>query len=348
MAITFSEDRVESPDGWVVWYYPVNFVDPAILRTELEQWKTKDAKVAPMAGAMGTPGNILRIQERRENIPILEKMLEVLDQPQPQVLVKAKLVEITYSGSLEWGVETTYAAPSETFFQGAGAIFNPDAYLNSSIARPFQGTTVTGGFQGESAVRYGNLDMIIRMLKNAGRAEILGEPNILATQGTVATIKAGEDVPIQKSNLQGNSLVVSTEFKETGIVLNITPQLIGRDAVRMELEETYSAVTGFVAGQGGVENPVINRRSAKTTLTIRDGATLVVGGLQSTRKIESESGVPLLMDVPVLGWLFSTRSKEEVKTELYFMVTPTIIRGSYSEGLIRPPSEKGRLERLDK
>jgi len=97
-----------------------------------------------------------------------------------------------------------------------------------------------------------------------------------------------------------------------------------------------------------VQNPVINRRSAKTVLTIRDGATLIVGGLQSSRKLDTETGVPLLMDVPVLGWFFSTRSREEVKTELYFIVTPEIIRGSYSEGLIKPPSEKSRLERLDK
>lgn len=344
--ILVSDDRVEGPDGWTVWYYSVNFVDPKILRTELDQWKSKEAKIEPMAGPTGQPTNLLRIQERKENLPLLEKMLEILDQPQPQVLVKAKLVEVTYSGKLEWGVETSYAAPSETFFQGAGAVFNPESYLNASSTRPFQGTTLTGGFQGDSQVRYGNLDMIIRTLKSRGRAEILGEPNILATQGSKATINAGEEVPIQQSTLSGNTLVLSTIFKETGIKLEITPELIGRDAVRMKLEETYSAVTGFVIGQGGIQNPVINKRSANTTITIRDGATLIVGGLQSTRKLDGESGVPLLMDIPVLGWFFSTRSQEEVKTELYFIVTPEIIRGSYSEGMIKPPSERDRLRGL--
>lgn len=346
--ITFTEDRVQSPDGWVVWYYSVNFVDPKVLRAELDLWKSKEAKIEPMAGATGQPTNLLRIQERAENLPLLEKMLEVLDQPQPQVLVRAKLVEVTYSGKLEWGVETTYTAPSETFFQGAAAVFNPEAYLNASAARPFQGTTVTSGLQGDSALRYGNLDMIIRTLKSRGKAEIMGEPNVLATQGQKATIKAGEDVPIQQTNLTGTTLVASTRFEPTGIELEITPELIGKDAVRMKLKEKFSAVTGFVVGQGGVQNPIINKREAETVLTIRDGATLVVGGLQSKREIENESGIPLLMDIPVLGWFFSSQSVEEVKTELFFIVTPEIIRGSYNEGLIRPPSEKGRLDRLEK
>ena len=114
----------------------------------------------------------------------------------------------------------------------------------------------------------------------------------------------------------------------------------------MRLKETVAAVSGFVTGQGGVQNPVFNDRSAETTLTVRDGATLVVGGLQSSRVIENESGIPLLMDIPVLGWLFSTRSKDEVQTELYFIATPEIIRGSYGEGLLQPPGELERLERL--
>lgn len=348
VGITFEDDRIESPNGWVVWFYTVNFVDPKVLRAELDQWKTAEARIEPMTGPTGQASNLLRIQERKENLPLLEKMLEILDTPQPQVLVKAKLVEITYSGKLEWGFETSYVAPSETFFRGAGAVFNPESFLNSSTTRPFQGAEAGLAFVGDSRARYGALDSIIRTLKNQGRAEILGEPNILATQGHPAIIKAGEQVPIQQSTLSGNNLVLSTKFEETGIELIITPELIGKDAVRMKLEERFSAVTGFVLGQGGIQNPVINRRSASTTLTIRDGATLVVGGLQSSRTLDTRSGVPLLMDIPVLGWLFSTVSKEEVRTELHFIVTPEIIRGSYAEGLIRPPSERGRLDRLDR
>jgi type II secretory pathway component GspD/PulD (secretin) len=290
--------------------------------------------------------NLLRIQEKRENLPLLRSMLEMLDQPTPQVLVKAKLVEITYSGKLEWGFAHTYTAPGDTFFRGGSAVFNPESYLNSTPLRPFQGGTFGFAFVGDSASNYGSLDSIIRLLKSKGRAEILGEPNILATQGQQARVRAGEKVPIQTANYQGNNIAISTTFEETGIELLITPELIGRDAVRLRLKETFSAVTGFVEGQGGTQNPVINRREAETVLTVRDGATLVVGGLQASRTIEEESGIPLLMDIPLLGWLFSSRSKEEVNTELYFIATPEIIRGSYSEGLLRPPGERSRLDRL--
>lgn len=355
--VVIEENRVERPDGWVVWYYSANFVDPKILKSELDQWKSAEAKIDPMATAWAStpvPGhpapasvpNVLRIQERKENVPLLERMLELLDQPTPQVLVRAKLVEITYTGKLEWGFEHTYTAPGDTFFRGASAIFDPASFLNATPARPFQGGSFNFAFVAGSQARYGSLDSVIRLLKSKGKAEILGEPNILATQGQMARVRAGERVPIQTSTYQGNLVAIATTFEETGIELQITPELIGKDAVRMRLKETFSAVTGFVAGQAGTQNPIINKREAETVLTVRDGATLVVGGLQSSSSIDSESGIPLLMDIPLLGWLFSTKSKETVKTELYFIATPQIIHGSYSEGIIQPPGERERLKGL--
>jgi general secretion pathway protein D len=348
----FEENRVERPDGFVVWYYPVNFVDPKVLKAELDQWKTAEAKIEPMASATPPPApaqpvaNLLRIQERKENLPLLERMLELLDQPTPQVLVKAKLVEITYTGKLEWGFEHTYTAPGDTFFRGGSAIFDPASFLNATATRPFQGGSFNFAFVAGSQSRYGTLDSVIRLLKSRGKAEILGEPNILATQGQIARVRAGERVPIQTANYSGNLIAITTQYEETGIELQITPELIGKDAVRMRLKETFSAVTGFVTGQAGTQNPVINKREAETVLTVRDGATLVVGGLQSSNSIDSVSGIPLLMDIPLLGWLFSTRSKETVKTELYFIATPQIIHGSYSEGIIQPPGERERLKGL--
>jgi general secretion pathway protein D len=353
----FAGDRVDAANGQVVWYYPVNFVDPRVLREELNSWKTPEGKVDVMSGRLSCPppgqldsvlpsSNVLRIQEKRENLPLLEKMLEILDQPVPQVLVKAKLVEVTYSGRLEFGIDTSYLAPGRTAFRGASAIFNPESYLNASTARPFQGATTAFAFVGDTQTNYGTFEAAVRMVKSKGKAEILGEPNILATQGQKATINAGEDVPVQEATIVGASIQTQIRYRQTGILLEITPELIGRDAVRLRLKETVSAVTGFVTGQEGVQNPVINQRSAETLLTVRDGATLVVGGLQSKRKIEEQRGIPILMDIPLLGWFFSSNSKDEVRTELYFIATPEIVRGSYGEGLILPPGEQERLAGL--
>jgi general secretion pathway protein D len=351
--VSFAEGRVESDDGWVVWYYRVNFVDPGILRAEVDRWKSAGATVEPMAGPGATPINTLRIRERRENLPLMERMLELLDQPLPQVLVRAKLVEITYDGNLEWGFEAAFdrggADPdssSETFLRKVGVTFNPESYLSAGAARPFQGSSLNFAFLGDTRDRYGSLDYTIRALKSRGHAEILGEPNILATQGVQAKFRAGEKIPYQTANLQGSAVIVSTTLQDTGISLTLTPELIGRDAVRMKINQEFSAVSSFLAGQGGVLNPVINQRSADTTVVIRDGATLVVGGLQSSRVTDSRTGIPLLMDIPLLGAIFSKTQKSEVKTELYFFVTPEIVRGSYSDGLLRPPSEEDRLEGL--
>lgn len=338
------EDRVTLENGMVVWYYTVNFVSPLVLQGELDKWKSTDGKIEASAVPTGQFTNVLRIVDHEENVALMERLLEILDQPVPQVLVKAKLVEITYTGKLEVGFEANYAAPGDTAFRDTSAVFNPESFLNATSTRPFQGGTVNFALVGDSSSNYGSLEYALRMLKSKGKVEVLGEPNILATQGLKATIKAGESVPIQSANLSGGNLIVSTLFKDTGVTLEITPEVIGRDAVKLKLKESLSAVTGFVLGQGGTQNPVVNTREAETTLTLRDGATLIVGGLQSSRSITTQSGIPLLMDIPVLGWLFSYNSKEETKTELYFMVTPEIIRSSYAEGIIKPPSETERLK----
>jgi type II secretory pathway component GspD/PulD (secretin) len=341
---------VTTPDGWVIFYYPVNFVEPATLKLELDKWKSTTAVIEPLGGGPARPTNVLRIQERPENLPLLEKMLEILDQPLPQVLVRARLVEVTYDGTLDWGFEAAFdrgdanaGDSSETFFRGGTGTFSPEFFLNRSGTAAPNGMELAFSFLGDTKDRYGSLDYLVRFLKSKGKAEILGEPNILATQGLAASLDAGERVPVQSSTFNGATLVVSTRYEETGIKLVLTPELIGRNAVRMKLKEEFSAVTGFVAGPGGIQNPVINKRTAETTVTIRDGSTLVVGGLQSSRTREVSSGIPLLMDIPLVGALFSTNTKQETKTELYFFVTPEIIRGSYGEGVITPPGEKMRL-----
>jgi len=367
--------RIEDRDGFIVLYYTVNFVEPLYLKSELDRWKSQGATVdvmpspasagtspigpqvqagKPEPGAQGQiPSNTLRIREKRENLPLLERLLELLDQALPQVLVKAKLVEFSYDSKLEWGFEAVFdragADPlktSETLFRSAAGTFNPESFLNASASRPFQGGALKFAFLGETKSEKGSFDYALRLLRTRGKAEIVGEPNVLATQGVRAEIKAGEEVPIQRSSLSGGGIIIDTQFKKTGITLAIVPELIGRDAVRLKIFQSFSVVTGFVTSQGGIQNPVINERSADTTVTLRDGSTLVIGGLISKRQQDIDGGIPILMDIPVLGWLFSSRSRQEVNTELYFFVTPEIVRGGYAEGIIRPPGEKERLEQL--
>ena len=112
----------------------------------------------------------------------------------------------------------------------------------------------------------------------------------------------------------------------------------------MKVTPEVSQVTGFVTLEGNVEVPVISTRNADTTVTVRDGETLIIGGLMSTATVEDRTQVPLLGDIPILGYLFGSTRKKEIKTELVFFITVRIVRArSGSEmRVIVPPELKKR------
>ena len=115
--------------------------------------------------------------------------------------------------------------------------------------------------------------------------------------------------------------------------------------VRVEV----SSITGFVEARSSdfvVQNPVISQRSAESVVTIRDQVTLVIGGLYSISEIDTESGVPILADIPVLKYLFSKTKKSKVKSELDFFITPHILSTRLSKTIFAPPGEKERLRKL--
>ena len=121
---------------------------------------------------------------------------------------------------------------------------------------------------------------------------------------------------------------------------------IGREHVRMKVKPEVSQVTGFVTLEEGAQYPIISTRNAETTVTVRDGETLIVGGLMSTSTIESKTQVPLIGDIPLLGRLFSSTKTTDVKSELVFFITPRILRARTGGEMrvIKPPELKKRTD----
>ncbi|MHC4860645.1 MAG: type II secretion system protein GspD, partial [Planctomycetota bacterium] len=135
---------------------------------------------------------------------------------------------------------------------------------------------------------------------------------------------------------------VTTKFQKTGITLNIKPTLVGREYVKMDINASDSQITELTPGPSGSLNPVISTRSAKTKVSVRDGETIIIGGLLSSSTIESKAGLPFLSDIPILGYLFSSTRTQEVKSELVFFITPRIIKRK-EHTVILPPGERKRI-----
>ncbi|MCZ6573501.1 MAG: type II and III secretion system protein [Planctomycetota bacterium] len=366
------EAFLRNADGTVTWFYLTNHVGSSNLKKALDNlkltwlrtavrerrrviinyvWDAKKSRSTPNPPTeqTGPDENLLILNFPPEFYEVVDLYLERFDTPVPQVYIKAMVVEVTLDSSLEYGVSAFFdkqpatGSNPNTFFQAFRSQFRP-----SSFTGPFLSPTNTGiGLSfGGFPMEEGTLALEIEALQERGLANILSEPSIVAMQGQLATIITGQETPIQDIQLVGVASTVVTRFKDTGIRLDFTPLHIGREFVKLRVRPEVSSITGFVEVQSGevtTQTPIIAQRNAETVVIIRDGMTLVIGGLYATSNINTKSQVPLLGDIPGLGVLFSRTRKSKVRTELSFFITPHILRQRLDQAVFAPPMEKLRL-----
>ena len=235
--ITVGRDGSIEQKGIVTRYWQVNHEQPAVLAKELQSFLGNGVKIV----AKGL--NSLRIDAPSEKWPIIEKILDVLDEPAPQVYVEAKIIEIRYDSNLEFGFEGTFDRRDATdgaqpFFGSFTGAFNPESYLEAiGTDQEFQGGTFDFKTVGKNSVaKNGSYEYIFRALQGRGMVEILSQPSIIATQGKKATITTGLRFPVQSVEVKGNQTIVTTKFEQTGIKLEIEPKLIGRSFVTLGIK----------------------------------------------------------------------------------------------------------------
>ena len=169
-----------------------------------------------------------------------------------------------------------------------------------------------------------NITAVLKALDKKGLLNILSTPNILTSDNKAAEINVGENVPFQGSATQSTfGTTQSVERKDIGINLKIKPQISEGDYIRMDINQEISAVKD---SKGQAIDLVTTKRSAKTSVVVKDKETVVIGGLIQDTEEEVISKVPLLGDIPLLGWLFKTTSKTRKKTNLMILLTPHIVR----------------------
>jgi len=375
------DDLVRNKDGTVTWFYVTNHSGATTLKKSLDAMKIPGlvtmtrgrdtfrvaydpskrlvSLTAPPTRTTGIDENVLLLTFPPGYKDIIEEFLERFDIAEPQVHIKAKVVEVTLDSNLEYGVSWFFDRGGGNPTTGVPGTDNPNSFFRAfrSQFRPgsFSGAPLSPENTGLSllfddlTMDEGTITATIDALQERGSANILSEPSIVATQGQLATLVTGEQTPVQEIKVTGASETITTVFKPTGIQLDFHPLHIGREFVKLRVRVEVSSITGFVTAVSTnfvVQNPVIAQRNAESVVTIRDGMTLVIGGLYAVSEIEDKSGVPILADIPVLGWLFSKKKKTKVKSELDFFITPRILRQRLAKTVFVPPSEKDRLSRI--
>jgi len=366
-----SDELVVRKDGKLMWFYQTNHVTATNLAESLKDMQIPGLETMTRKRTRRTfqyesdPRRGQRInlsvppQEKQipdENVlmivfappykEMVEEFLDRFDVPEPQVFIKAKVVEVTLDSSLDLGTSITFNRGTDNpnaFFRGFTSTFRPANFTESNAS----GLSL---FFDDLGQKYGTLQAEINALQERGSANILSEPSIVAAQGQLATLVTGTETPISQITVTGGSERISTTFKDTGIRLDFMPVHIGREYCKLRVRVEVSSVTDFITTQGQdvtVQSPVIAQRNSETVVTLRDGMTLVIGGLYAISEIDDRAGIPILMDIPGLKYLFSRTKKTKVKSELDFFITPLIVKHRLDSGIFMPPGEKGRLDRIE-
>lgn len=242
----------------------------------------------------GSPQRIARVKEQ----------IALIDVPVDSVVLETQFVELTETGARNVGIDFANA--------------------NGQLA---VGTFQTGQFVpfgfGTNPLDSVALQAALYAQIEAGEGKIVSKPRIAAQSGSTAKIITGDALPILTAiTLSGvNGVSQQVQYVNVGVTLQIAPRVSPDGYVTSHIYGVVSSVTGFSQGY-----PTISQREAETSASVMDGETFVIGGLTLENVLRSDSKVPVLGDIPLLGELFSHESSSVTKTELYIIITPRIVR----------------------
>lgn len=255
--------------------------------------------------------NSLIIMTSPANYVKVKGVLDELDQPVPQVLIKVLIAEVTHDGLLDLGTEFSF--------------LNNWDENNITVDSDFSIGSLTSG--GVATIVGEKFDVKLRALAEKGKLNILSKPYILASNNQTASITVGNEVPfITDSRITETGQTINTiDYEDIGIILEVTPVINNEGLVTMDVSQEISAISDTtVKISETVDAAVFAKRSSENRVIARSGQTVVIGGLMEDRKTDSVRKVPLLGDIPVLGALFRHREKDNTKTELLIFITPTV------------------------
>jgi general secretion pathway protein D len=228
----------------------------------------------------------------------------------------------------------SYLQPTPTTsgnFTGIGAIgkpfFTPGDFRPILEASTNAGAALKGGFN--YLASFGNdLDVTVTAIQNDTKAKILQRPRIQTSHAVQATLFVGESRPYPTASYYGGGSFgsySSIQQLQIGVTLDVTPLINPDGLVVMDIHQTIENYAGFTEITGVGQVPNTTRKEAAAKVAVRDHDTIILGGLIETTKSRNGSGIPFLMDVPVLGYLFRTTSANEKRTELIVLIRPTVL-----------------------
>lgn len=289
--------------------------------------------VVPTGSGAAETTDLLLVTAKASDLEAFESAFNLFYSNIPQIEIEVKVVEFTTSESLSFGTGVFNPSSGET---PAGILTNlASGRLVSDITSSFPFNPPAGaGLRNKGLFSLGGihdgweLDATLEILQAQGKADILSSPKLMVRNGGTAAIATFTDIPYPsaKVTLTGVSSA-SILFKPVGITLGIKPVIAGTETIILQIHADVSAVTGF-AQTDPIDTPIISSRMTMTTVHVPNGKSTIIGGLRTTTSLSNESKIPILGDIPILGYLFRSTSTQTSETTLSFIITPRIRIGS--------------------
>ncbi|MDQ3879766.1 MAG: hypothetical protein M3295_01585 [Chloroflexota bacterium] len=266
--------------------------------------------------------NSLVIRTQPPNFPVLQETIQALDVRPPQVLLEVLIAEVTLDRATQYGVD--WSAFTSQSIDG-----NPTEITGRFGPQQFSDTALAGVQDFVLRVTsLNNVDVraVLRALASRSNVRVLSTPHVLALNNEKARILVGSEVPFSQSTRTGLDVVVDriVQFRDVGTQLSIVPTINKDGYVTFRILQEVSGLTTQTV-EAALNAPIITVREAETSAIVRNGQTIVIGGLIDESRQRVESGVPILKDIPLLGLLFKNRSVSRSRTELAIFLTPHVV-----------------------
>ncbi len=382
------EQEIIEPHIWQITY-----ADVADVAAALKNFVSKDGKIASNKGT-----NHIIVRDTPSTIKAIDRFIAQIDRQTPQVMVEARIYDITTTEGFEIGFEwsagrntpltsftenereftRTDTTDSEIDYMEQAAIWADQSDFDDGLepsdagitvhktpeltgftetetdkitkedaswrldsqgknlplrkSKPFVGGTFskTGG----GTLRFGllndmiDLDIALSLLKSEIEAKLLANPRVLVLNNETATIKIVKEIPYVQSfqSVGAFSAIASVQFKEVGVQLQVTPHIAREGMIRLKLKPEFGVESTVIEpGSKAQEAPAVDTRVLETVALVRDGQTVVMGGLRKKQISKNLTKVPILGDIPLLGELFRYETENEITNELVVFITPTIV-----------------------
>ena len=275
----------------------------------------------------------------------VEAMLKGLDVPTKEVLIDINVLQIVLKPKFDMGIDWSldFSSLNDPWLKN---LTFKNTFLNEGSLSSSDNLSSTFTKIGVGSITVNHFASSVRMLQQVSDTKILSNPKILVTNNEEATIHIGDTVPyiISTTSGTGDNAITSEDvrFVDVGLKLNVKPTINDDGFVTMRLKPEISTVVSSLTSKGG-GIPQVNKTFVETTVMIQDGTTIILGGLKKDNKVHTKKGLPGLMDIPIVGRIFSRATDSIEKTEIVLFITPHIITGDKNlydiNGTIQPSKD---------